>query len=440
MSIADATERMCDDFIAEVDELNAYGAVDALDLEAQDAVTNILVKMPDAGGRSPRGAARKARRVRSDLRGGGDSGSAGAPSGGAARGAGGHKSAVARSNELALLHDDRSWARMTALFELLFDEVGDVDCALRVAATLRDCAQSAVRSQESGLQLDAVGSAASETRMRQLEDSGRRLAAAFVLEARAHGRAGRQDASMKAGRRAVLLYQRLLAQRRTEGGRGPRSVGIDAASAFSALGKVELESGAEVKGFASAIPLFEEAVRLSVEVEGERSPRAVAAMDDLASAFSARGDLASAKGVALRALAARRAALGSSHVEVGKTLNVLGILCQQLDDFAESRERFDEALEVMREVAGERHVSTAYVLNNMGTMEFYRRNYEEAAQLHLLAAGILAEYPAEQRSVSIARKNGNKALKLSVQAMPTATKAPPAPLAAGGYGRGGKSP
>ena len=123
MSIADATERMCDDFIAEVDELNAYGAVDALDLEAQDAVTNILVKMPDAGGRSPRGAARKARRVRSDLRGGGDSGSAGAPSGGAARGAGGHKSAVARSNELALLHDDRSWARMTALFELLFDEV-----------------------------------------------------------------------------------------------------------------------------------------------------------------------------------------------------------------------------------------------------------------------------------------------------------------------------
>ena len=432
MNVSDATERICEDFIAEVDELNAYGAIDALDLEAQDAVSGILMQGRGAGAKesarpqhshsshrsphphSPKGPFRDKRPLLPPAK-------ASKVSLLSSKASSSQEEKLHLSSRtgpsapqgMATLQDEASWQRMRSLFSLLLDDLGNLPCALKAATTLRECAESAIRLQEGGLQLEAIDSEASRLRHHQLAISKRRLGLSLAIEAKAFAADGKRDRAGRAGRRAVLLFRRLTTEEDAsaelfgarDGGR--TSLGILVSDCMSTLGDVE-SAGA-------AAPLLEEAFQIALSLLGHSHPRTARALDELCLAQKDAGDLEKAHATGLRALEARRSALGDQHISVAKALNVLGSICQGLGRFPEARQHFDEALQVMREVAGERHVETAYVLNNMGTMEFYRGDYEEAAQLHFLAAGILSDFPKEGKGVAVARKNGNRALKLSLK-------------------------
>ena len=108
----------------------------------------------------------------------------------------------------------------------------------------------------------------------------------------------------------------------------------------------------------AARPMFERVLELSRAVLGERHHDTIMALSNLAGLLVAQGELSSAGPMYGRALQLRRETLGERHPDTIHTLNNLAIVRQNQHDFTAARPIFEEALKLRGEVLGERHPDT----------------------------------------------------------------------------------
>jgi tetratricopeptide (TPR) repeat protein len=85
------------------------------------------------------------------------------------------------------------------------------------------------------------------------------------------------------------------------------------------------------------------------------------------------------------ALAERQALLGREHPQVATSLNNLGELLTDRNQFAEAEGLFREALTIRQKLFGGEHPDVAQSLNNLGLVMQYRHDYDAAEKLHRAA-------------------------------------------------------
>ena len=120
--------------------------------------------------------------------------------------------------------------------------------------------------------------------------------------------------------------------------------------------------------FDEARPMFEEAIEILRQAEGEGSTRVASAMDGLGRVLRQQGELDAAVQMHRQALAAWRAAVGDDHPDVGVSLMHVGYTLAAKEDWAEAAKVFDEAEQVIRRAVGDDHPQLIYVANSRATM------------------------------------------------------------------------
>jgi eukaryotic-like serine/threonine-protein kinase len=126
------------------------------------------------------------------------------------------------------------------------------------------------------------------------------------------------------------------------------------AALLDAIGKtyLGLELGQE------AIPLCEEVRTIYQEQLGERDPKTLKSMNDLAGAYGSAGRLAEAVGLDKQTLKLRQEVLGDRHPETLASMHNLAIAYGSAGRFAEALDLHEQTLSLMREVLGDRHPNT----------------------------------------------------------------------------------
>ena len=158
---------------------------------------------------------------------------------------------------------------------------------------------------------------------------------------------------------AQLLRKALTLSQTTYGARHPE-VGATRAHLARVL--------SNARRFDEARPMFEEAIEILVESEGQGSTRVAAAMDGFGRVLRQQGELDAAVEMHRKALAAWRAAVGDDHPDVGVSLMHIGYTLAAKEDWAEAAKVFDEAEAVLRRAIGDDHPQLIYVSNSRATM------------------------------------------------------------------------
>jgi CHAT domain-containing protein/Flp pilus assembly protein TadD len=120
--------------------------------------------------------------------------------------------------------------------------------------------------------------------------------------------------------------------------------------------------------YEKARPLYEQALKLTKEVLGERPPLYTTSLNNLATLYQAMGDYEKARPLDEQALKLRKEVLGERHPLYATSLNNLAALYRAMGDYEKARPLDEQALKLRKEVLGERHPHYAGSLNNMGTL------------------------------------------------------------------------
>jgi tetratricopeptide (TPR) repeat protein len=116
---------------------------------------------------------------------------------------------------------------------------------------------------------------------------------------------------------------------------------------------------------------------------------------DLLNAFGSSlqslGDLAGAKPYYVQALEISREILGDKHPSTATSLNNMGLLLQDMGDLAGAKPYYVQALEISREILGDKHPSTAQSLNSLGALLYAMGDLTGAKSYHDQALEIRRE-------------------------------------------------
>jgi tetratricopeptide (TPR) repeat protein/tRNA A-37 threonylcarbamoyl transferase component Bud32 len=127
---------------------------------------------------------------------------------------------------------------------------------------------------------------------------------------------------------------------------------------------------------------LEEALAMSLELDGEQSLQVAACYDSKATLVQMwRRDYSSAEELARKAHDIRRAATETDTMDTGLTLNNLGILIFLQDRYDEALPVLHEAIVIIRRVAGDRHPELAKALENLGNVHYRRREFDRTLEL-----------------------------------------------------------
>lgn len=96
-----------------------------------------------------------------------------------------------------------------------------------------------------------------------------------------------------------------------------------------------------------------------------------------------------AKAYLLEALDIRQEILGQEHPEVANTLNNLGALHVDLENFVEAENLYKQSLDIRRKFFDEDHMYIANSYNNLGRCYYLQHNYQDAENLYTKALKIL---------------------------------------------------
>jgi len=179
------------------------------------------------------------------------------------------------------------------------------------------------------------------------------LAVAYGNHGNAEMMRGNLDVAAQLLRKALTLTQA------TYGARHPE-VGATRAQLARVL--------STARRFDEARPMFEEAIEILVEAEGEGSTRVASAMDGFGRVLRQQGELDAAVAMHRKALAAWRTAVGEDHPDVGVSLMHIGYTLAAKEDWAEAGKVFDEAEAVLRRGIGDDHPQLIYVANSRAAM------------------------------------------------------------------------
>jgi tetratricopeptide (TPR) repeat protein len=201
-----------------------------------------------------------------------------------------------------------------------------------------------------------------------------------LLLAVSPARAG--DEALRLGEEAYLAFDFALAARHFEvavsrytasrGERDPKTLEAisDLASMYGELGR-----------HAERLALNEKAYRLRTEVLGERHPDTLVSMSNLASTYGALGRLEERVALSERSLQLSIEVVGERHPDTITELGSLAFGYGALGRDAEELPLLEKVLRLRSEVQGERHVHTLIALNNLAAAYGERGLFEEQMAL-----------------------------------------------------------
>ncbi|MBU7044970.1 MAG: tetratricopeptide repeat protein [Theionarchaea archaeon] len=137
-----------------------------------------------------------------------------------------------------------------------------------------------------------------------------------------------------------------------------------------------------------AIVYFERAIRIDGEVYGENHPHVAASLNNLGSAWKNLGDPKKAIEYYERALRIDGEVYGENHPDVARDLNNLGRTWDILGDHRKAIDYYEKALSIDRELFGENHPDVATVLNNLGAAWGSLKDFSKAIEYQERALNI----------------------------------------------------
>jgi tetratricopeptide (TPR) repeat protein len=140
--------------------------------------------------------------------------------------------------------------------------------------------------------------------------------------------------------------------------------------------------------YASALPLYQQALAISEQVLGAEHPHTATSLNNLAALYRAMGDTARAVPLSQRALAIREQVLGAEHPSTATSLNNLAALYDSMGDYARALPLYQRALAITEQVLGAEHPSTATSLNNLAGLYYNMGDSARALPLYQRALAI----------------------------------------------------
>jgi tetratricopeptide (TPR) repeat protein/predicted Ser/Thr protein kinase len=202
-----------------------------------------------------------------------------------------------------------------------------------------------------------------------------------------------------------------------------RQPGVEAPlrSAMGALYK-------QISALDRATAMFERALALQEELTGPKSLETAAALADLGSVLSDRGDYPKALDLLQRAESIQSARLGSKHPDVARTMSAIATTYQAMGRYADAERLRRQALAIVERAYGPDHPRVADELDKMGALFYAERRVLDSAPLHERALAIrlrtsgrdnLATATAMENVANLAGETGNvaRAESLHIEAL-----------------------
>jgi serine/threonine protein kinase/Tfp pilus assembly protein PilF len=166
---------------------------------------------------------------------------------------------------------------------------------------------------------------------------------------------------------AAAMYRRIL------GERDPRTLGClnDLATVMRARGT-----------FSAAEALHRSTLEVQRRVLGEEHPNTLKSMNTLASALARQGKYAEAESLLRQTLDIKVRVLGQEHLSTLKSMNDLAVVHFDLGRYAEAESLLRRALEIQTRVFGEKHPETMRSMCNLAITLARQGGYAEAERLH----------------------------------------------------------
>ena len=143
--------------------------------------------------------------------------------------------------------------------------------------------------------------------------------------------------------------------------------------------------------YAEATPLMIEAVKISREVLGNKSPETAESIRNLGILYFNQTQYAKAETLHLEALEIKREVLGNKHLDTARSIGNLAGVYREQAQYAKAEPLNLEALKIFREVLGNKHHETAGSINNLATLYNDQAQYAKAEPLHMEALKINRE-------------------------------------------------
>lgn len=142
--------------------------------------------------------------------------------------------------------------------------------------------------------------------------------------------------------------------------------------------------------YASAEPLFEQALSLRLELLGETHPKVAKSHYQLALLYRAQGrDAETIKSNYLKALEVFQALPDGDSLGVVDVLRGLGVFYYQQGLYDQATLQFQEAMDILESLDESSKPAMAMTLNNLALIEYRQARYEDAASLYQRALEIL---------------------------------------------------
>ncbi len=145
-----------------------------------------------------------------------------------------------------------------------------------------------------------------------------------------------------------------------------------------------------------ALEYAEKALKIRLELFGERHPDTAKSFDGVGGAYSRLRDYKRALEYAERTLKIRLELFGERHPGTAKSLNNVSTNYIYLGDYKRALEYSEKALEIHLELFGERHPDTAKSFDNAGNDYGYLGDYKRALEYSKKALGIHLELFGER--------------------------------------------
>jgi len=155
----------------------------------------------------------------------------------------------------------------------------------------------------------------------------------------------------------------------------------------------------------TALSLFEKAYSLSQEVLGERHPDTLRSINNLAMIYKDIGQLSKALPLSEKVYRLSQYVFGEKHPNTLTSLNNLAIIYKEIGHLSEALSLSEKAYRLRKEVLGEKHPNTLESMNNLGMIYQVIGRFSEALPLSEKAYRLSQEILGERHPNTLTNLN-----------------------------------